>query len=363
MDALNAWYRKELELWQDEKYLWTGRGPRPAEELLEYSMAKVGQKVRLESIITGRNADPFNLPYLPDESIIKKLLQQGIRRVVVGHTPTGALPVVIRTPDKKFELISADTSYSEIQDKTPQILFIRTRAADQIDYVSLSGELPQKGAPNKRVNLLWRFGDLRPLGTTLSDGSIVVNYSEATEDKANPWITFSQGAGYSQIYSLQSNAEILALTSPLGRFRPSPLPTQARNFAILETFSPSHSDREGDFNAVREDEYIAAFETFINVLHPRLGRLYFERFSPPPFDKTLTRSAWLDQFIQSAIAHHTNRVWPNRFSADPQTSPLYIDKAEHLNRVAKHLFSQETGNEAVLDRNCHRLLIGKSHQD
>jgi hypothetical protein len=50
---------------------------------------------------------------LPDAAAIARLRANGIGRLVVGHTPSGDCPAIVRDGD--FELILADNSYGRIE--------------------------------------------------------------------------------------------------------------------------------------------------------------------------------------------------------------------------------------------------------
>lgn len=50
-----------------------------------------------------------------DATVAEWLLQGGIRRVVVGHKPTGDAPAVLSATYTGVEMVSADTSYSDIK--------------------------------------------------------------------------------------------------------------------------------------------------------------------------------------------------------------------------------------------------------
>src|SRR5262249_48616125 len=43
-----------------------------------------------------------------------RLVEAGVRRVVVGHTPSGDTPSILRDPARGFELVMADNSYSRV---------------------------------------------------------------------------------------------------------------------------------------------------------------------------------------------------------------------------------------------------------
>jgi hypothetical protein len=64
-------------------------------------------------VVYGRLADEDANPSLPDEAVIRALAEAGVRRLVVGHTPSGDCPAILR--DRGFELMLADNSYGRIE--------------------------------------------------------------------------------------------------------------------------------------------------------------------------------------------------------------------------------------------------------
>jgi len=82
---------------------------------------------RTPSVIMGRHLDDKQMPKPLPDSLVQRLNRNGIERVVVGHTPHGDCPTVLRhtvdsqadqraeaeTHECKLDLIMADTSYSD----------------------------------------------------------------------------------------------------------------------------------------------------------------------------------------------------------------------------------------------------------
>jgi hypothetical protein len=65
-------------------------------------------------VVYARPADADNNPLLPEPEVIRTLREAGVRRVVVGHTPSGDCPSVLRD-GRGFELVLADNSYGRIE--------------------------------------------------------------------------------------------------------------------------------------------------------------------------------------------------------------------------------------------------------
>lgn len=92
--AVNKWKEKELAAWAK------GNG---GEDLYNYQFPSD------RSLVNSRRFDPNNNPLPTQEGLIKKLQQQGVHRILSGHTPQGNSPAIVRTPD--FESIIGDNSY------------------------------------------------------------------------------------------------------------------------------------------------------------------------------------------------------------------------------------------------------------
>lgn len=111
---LNHWMYEGVKTWKKHSSVdWSGEGSRPEQAWLDYPMPKPGANSRPDSVVTGRNSDALNNPHLPERSIIAELLGQGIDRIVIGHTPTGDYPLILRTEDERFEVVSADNSFTK----------------------------------------------------------------------------------------------------------------------------------------------------------------------------------------------------------------------------------------------------------
>lgn len=104
IDALDVFYRNQLDQFV------SGRVP---EELIAYQRVVPGTDVNQGSVVYARPTDHHANPHLPSPVTIAKLRASGIERVVVGHTPSGDCPAILR--DDGFELVMADNSYGRIE--------------------------------------------------------------------------------------------------------------------------------------------------------------------------------------------------------------------------------------------------------
>jgi hypothetical protein len=110
-EALNGWYREQLAAFSEGRF---ERDGTPAwEPVIAYQAPTPGQRINTASVVYGRMADERNHPSLPSPALIETLARSGIHRLVVGHTPSGDCPSVLR--EGAFELILADNSYGRVE--------------------------------------------------------------------------------------------------------------------------------------------------------------------------------------------------------------------------------------------------------
>ena len=102
--ALAQFYAAELAAFE------AGASP---ERLLAYQRPKAGTHLNQASVVYARPTDELGNPHLPAADVIAQLAAEGIRRLVVGHTPSGDCPAILRAGD--FELVLADNSYSRLE--------------------------------------------------------------------------------------------------------------------------------------------------------------------------------------------------------------------------------------------------------
>jgi len=108
---VDAWLR-ELDAFYTEQMARFGAGE-AAEELVAYQAPRPGTRWNQGSVVYGRVADEHANPVLPEPDVISTLRESGIRRLVVGHTPSGDCPAVVREGD--FELVLADNSHGRVE--------------------------------------------------------------------------------------------------------------------------------------------------------------------------------------------------------------------------------------------------------
>ena len=108
---LNTWYDAQIEAFRQGALDEDGA---PAwAPLVAYQAPLVGTRLNQASVVYARPTDAAGNPFLPPEEVIGALAASGVRRLVVGHTPTGDTPSILR--DERFEFVVADNSYSPVE--------------------------------------------------------------------------------------------------------------------------------------------------------------------------------------------------------------------------------------------------------
>ncbi len=100
---LERFHREELATFELDR--------RP-DALIQYQ-SQGPDKLNQGSVVYARPTDEHGNPRLPPRAIIERLLSNGVRRVVVGHTPSGDCPAILR--DGAFELVLADNSHGRLE--------------------------------------------------------------------------------------------------------------------------------------------------------------------------------------------------------------------------------------------------------
>ena len=118
--ALNELYAQELSAFD--------RGLEPR-TLIAYQAPREGTRWNQGSVVYGRLTDEHANPQLPDADVVAQLHACGVGRLVVGHTPSGDCPAIVR--DGRFELVLADSSHGRVERGSQLVL--------TDDEVSVSG--------------------------------------------------------------------------------------------------------------------------------------------------------------------------------------------------------------------------------
>src|SRR5262249_24823104 len=123
-----------------------------------------GMRVNPGSVVYGRNTDALNNPLLPEARVIERLRAADLDRVVVGHTPNGDSPSLLRGDG--FEMLLADNSYARHGAASRVVLREDGRDAE--------GQVGLGGAPAPEpVAFSVRRGDGSPIGLRTPTGHLV----------------------------------------------------------------------------------------------------------------------------------------------------------------------------------------------
>jgi len=148
---LEAFYAREVKAFLENDPLadepgWLG--------LVAYQAPLPGTNDNPTSVIYGRPADERGNPRLTPARARNGLLRAGVRRLVVGHTPSGDCPSIVRGHD--FELVMADNSYGRVE--------LGSRVALDDDALHVEGLTVLDGGEELPVKLELRPGEEGPLG-------------------------------------------------------------------------------------------------------------------------------------------------------------------------------------------------------
>lgn len=188
---LDRWYRAQLALWERDANAWSGSGPRPGEDLIRYAEPAPGKPANAVSVVYCRSVDAQGKIALPGPATVRFLLDSGVRRLVIGHTPSGELPVILRTPDDAFEVVVADTSRAgEVEN--PALI---TLEGTDLDTVTVQGQVTLAGERTP-VAFRSRVGHAAPLGKLTDGGAVVVGHAPGG------LLTYQLAPGWKVVYDV-----------------------------------------------------------------------------------------------------------------------------------------------------------------
>lgn len=150
VSALNTFYRAQL-------------ASADPEALIAYQAPLPGTHANETSVVYARPTDDLGDPILPGPEVIAALRANGISRIVVGHTPSGDCPAVIRSGD--FELVLADNSYGRIEHGS--------QLAITDEAIAVRGWTKLDDGATEIVDLAARRDSGGPLGTHDPEGLLI----------------------------------------------------------------------------------------------------------------------------------------------------------------------------------------------
>ncbi len=108
--SLNEFYATQLAAFAEQRIVDGSPGWEP---IIAYQAPIPGTGRNQASVVYGRPADDHNDPRLPEPDVIERLRRAGIGRVVLGHTPVGDVPAVLRQGG--FTQVMADNSHGRLE--------------------------------------------------------------------------------------------------------------------------------------------------------------------------------------------------------------------------------------------------------
>lgn len=113
--ALNAFLEGEVTSWRRslDGPPPTAREDWPGRAIVDYQCPIPDTKLNQRSVVYGRPTDARNTPWLPPRRVVSRLRDEGVRRLLVGHTPGGDAPAALR--DEAFTFLMADNSYGRVE--------------------------------------------------------------------------------------------------------------------------------------------------------------------------------------------------------------------------------------------------------
>ncbi len=199
---VDAWIERLNAFYVEQQRAFVARardrdGKRAWRAVIGYQAPRPGTRSNPGSVVYGRFGDADNNPTLPARDVVDALVRAGVRRVVVGHTPSGDVASVVRTaaPRAPFEVVIADNSRSRVA--AACALTVRDEA------VALTGRLVLDDGAERAVAATLPLDDrASPVGLRRADGSLV----KAPVDES--FHTFRYLPGYQFSQQLVSSAAL-----------------------------------------------------------------------------------------------------------------------------------------------------------
>lgn len=159
------------------------------------------------SVVMGRHLDASGMPVQLPYSVAKKLADNGIKRLIVGHTPHGNCPTVIpQTDDTSFQhVIMADTSYSDMKAEDN-----RGAAASEIVVVDVAthhGTIVRvHGVLDNERCIRYTLDESSLVGRALKDRSMIKAKIES--ESAPEYLSFSVKNRFDFHYAVKSGKDV-----------------------------------------------------------------------------------------------------------------------------------------------------------
>jgi len=105
------------------------------------------------SVVVGRHLEPEGMPRPLEPALCSKLRACGVYRMVLGHTPHGNCPTMIRCGDEScpFLVAMVDTSYSDMRAADNRGTAVSTLDVMKDGTIRVRGRLPQSVEGGERI--------------------------------------------------------------------------------------------------------------------------------------------------------------------------------------------------------------------
>jgi hypothetical protein len=105
------------------------------------------------SVVVGRHLEPEGMPRPLEPALCSKLRACGVYRMVLGHTPHGNCPTMIRSGDEScpFLVAMVDTSYSDMRTADNRGTAVSTLDVMKDGTIRVRGRLPQSVEGGERI--------------------------------------------------------------------------------------------------------------------------------------------------------------------------------------------------------------------
>jgi hypothetical protein len=114
LEDVDAWCVALNEFYATQCQAFFAGEPSGYAALVAYQAPAAGTRENRASVVYGRSTDLNGAPTLPEPETIARLRRDGVARLVVGHTPVGDCPALLRD-GAGFTLLAADNSYGRIE--------------------------------------------------------------------------------------------------------------------------------------------------------------------------------------------------------------------------------------------------------
>ncbi len=150
LDDVDAWVAGLNEFYADQCQAFREGELGGYAALVAYQAPIAETKLNQASVVYSRPTDELGNPTLPAPEVIARLRRDGVKRVVVGHTPSGDCPAVLRD-GQGFELVLADNSHGRVEQGSQLLLDDEPRIAgvsvlDDGEQVAVLTRLASEGA-------------------------------------------------------------------------------------------------------------------------------------------------------------------------------------------------------------------------